>query len=295
MAKRTELPRIDIAAMIPAIAPLAKTAIRLHPSPCEDVALDVSKIGGRFLWPHDEPWPKCPNPHHKYARRQPILAEVVQLRAGDFPEVPFRPGSDLFQLLWCPVTEDACEELMLPQPFAYWRNTAEITAVLQDSEEIDLESIIDTMLLFTRCIPRACAVFPERVVEYPVVSELPREMQDLVDWDLYQEEDVGPCPATKIGGHPYWIQDDYTPTCQCGSKMEFLLQLPDWEYSNIDTRQRWIPLEDRWAVDAYNADHWNEAARAILRPMDFDFHNFTTYLFVCRSCPQWPVKLVEQR
>ncbi|GAA2417965.1 hypothetical protein GCM10010420_55450 [Streptomyces glaucosporus] len=57
---RTTPPRpVDIAAVFPELAPLARTAVRLHPRPGAPTAADNS-VGGPLLWPADEPWPTCP-------------------------------------------------------------------------------------------------------------------------------------------------------------------------------------------------------------------------------------------
>jgi hypothetical protein len=56
---RTTPPRpVDIAAVVPGLAPLARTTVRLHPRPGEPTAAD-SSIGGPLLWPEGEPWPAC--------------------------------------------------------------------------------------------------------------------------------------------------------------------------------------------------------------------------------------------
>ncbi|WP_282700726.1 hypothetical protein [Streptomyces sp. CC219B] len=57
---RTTPPRpLDVAARFPELAPLARTAVRLHPRPGSPTAAD-SSIGGPLLWPAGEPWPTCP-------------------------------------------------------------------------------------------------------------------------------------------------------------------------------------------------------------------------------------------
>ncbi|GAA3635444.1 hypothetical protein ACG5V6_07625 [Streptomyces chitinivorans] len=57
---RTTPPRpVDVASVFPELAPLARTAVRLHPRPGAPVA-DDSSVGGPLLWPADEPWPTCP-------------------------------------------------------------------------------------------------------------------------------------------------------------------------------------------------------------------------------------------
>jgi hypothetical protein len=57
---RTTPPRpVEIAALFPELAPLARPAVRLHPRPGAPTA-DDSSVGGPLLWPEDEPWPTCP-------------------------------------------------------------------------------------------------------------------------------------------------------------------------------------------------------------------------------------------
>ncbi|MFC9588814.1 hypothetical protein ACFTUC_03275 [Streptomyces sp. NPDC056944] len=60
---RTTPPRtVDVAAVFPELAPLARTATRLHPRPGTPTPYD-SSVGGPLLWPADEPWPHCDVPH----------------------------------------------------------------------------------------------------------------------------------------------------------------------------------------------------------------------------------------
>src|SRR2546423_1890577 len=53
---------LDVTAVIPQLAPLARTATRLHPRPGSPSPRD-SSVGGPLLWPADEPWPHCHGPH----------------------------------------------------------------------------------------------------------------------------------------------------------------------------------------------------------------------------------------
>jgi hypothetical protein len=62
---RTTPPRsADVAVVLPQLAPLARSATRLHPRPGSPTAGD-SSIGGPLLWPADEPWPYCDGPHEQ--------------------------------------------------------------------------------------------------------------------------------------------------------------------------------------------------------------------------------------
>ncbi|MFJ2744936.1 hypothetical protein ACIO3O_35365 [Streptomyces sp. NPDC087440] len=56
---RTTPPRpVDITAVFPELAPLARTSIRLHPRAGAPTAAD-SSVGGPLLWPVAEKWPAC--------------------------------------------------------------------------------------------------------------------------------------------------------------------------------------------------------------------------------------------
>ncbi|MFE3459922.1 hypothetical protein ACFXKD_20450 [Nocardiopsis aegyptia] len=60
---RTTPPRpIDVAAVFPELAPLARPAVRLHPRPGSPSVGD-SSVGGPLLWPAGEPWPHCESAH----------------------------------------------------------------------------------------------------------------------------------------------------------------------------------------------------------------------------------------
>ncbi len=259
---RTEPPPFDVTKQVPALAPLAQITIRLHPRRAVDTELAGSKLGGTFLWPSSEPWPCCDDPVHEFDVNgrssptdgmRPHLLPLAQLNARDFPTIPFRFGTDLLQLLWCPNVEDGHDDLyMFPKLFAYWRNSAEI------NDPVSGHPIPEFSDSLRNHFPICCYFFPETVQEFPSVAgiyELPQhdEIHDALAldesiWQQYQDE-LSSCPSTKLGGHPFWIQNDETPLCEfCGMRMEFLLQFCDWEYTNMDVTQRWIPLADRWAV-----------------------------------------------
>ncbi|MEU6304994.1 hypothetical protein [Streptomyces chartreusis] len=60
---RTTPPRpVDVPAVFPELAPLARSAMRLHPRPGSPSVRD-SSVGGPLLWPADEPWPHCEDAH----------------------------------------------------------------------------------------------------------------------------------------------------------------------------------------------------------------------------------------
>ncbi|MER5382019.1 hypothetical protein ABT040_17330 [Streptomyces sp. NPDC002688] len=60
---RTTPPRpVDVTAVFPELAPLARPAIRLHPRPGSP-STGESSVGGPLLWPAEEPWPHCEGTH----------------------------------------------------------------------------------------------------------------------------------------------------------------------------------------------------------------------------------------
>jgi hypothetical protein len=126
--RTTPSPRVDVADLLPEMASRARTTIRLHPRRLgEDETLPrtASKMGGDFLWPADEPWMFCPS--HKL----PYVG-VLQLHRADFPEVQFKPGTDLLQVFWCPqLGHGRCPDPD-PVPVLVWRDMAGATGILED-------------------------------------------------------------------------------------------------------------------------------------------------------------------
>ncbi|TNM28775.1 hypothetical protein [Streptomyces sedi] len=204
---RTTPPRpVDVAALFPRLAPLAREATRLHPRPGAPSARD-SSVGGPLLWPADEPWPHCAIPHpeanevlrhvrpERRARRVAAGGEVREPAApeeddGDigWPEgpvpllpvaqlflrdVPFprphgRAEADLLQVLWCPFEHP---DTYLPATALFWRSSAAVTDVLVAPPE-------PTLVEFDFLVPEPCVLAPERVVEYPGPLELDRELRE---------------------------------------------------------------------------------------------------------------------
>ncbi|MFF7616974.1 hypothetical protein [Streptomyces lavendulae] len=98
-AVRTTPPRpLDVTAVFPRLAPLARTATRLHPRPGAPSVHD-SSVGGPLLWPADEPWPHCDAPHeggdHALAElrlQQRIRASEAMHPDGDAPVPGYTPA-----------------------------------------------------------------------------------------------------------------------------------------------------------------------------------------------------------
>jgi hypothetical protein len=166
--RTTAAPAFRIEDHFPELAKRSATTVRLHPRYGDEPAVDASKLGGMFLWPEDEPWPSCP--HHQIP-----LVTVLQLRANDFPEMPFKRGTDLFQLLWCPREHfDIPEIREQPSPMYwadprfYWRKSSKITRRLLPNPE--------PREAYFEYVPFPCRLLLERVLEFPSVYELPERL-----------------------------------------------------------------------------------------------------------------------
>lgn len=91
---RTTPPRpVDVTAVFPELAPLARPAIRLHPRPRSPSAGE-SSVGGPLLWPAEEPWPHCEASHlHVDSGRRRAPTSTNQPRSrGPGHLAPARPA-----------------------------------------------------------------------------------------------------------------------------------------------------------------------------------------------------------
>src|SRR5262249_24164324 len=135
-----------------------------------------SSVGGRLLWPANEPWPYCMDAHPKFGfdPQPPLgpvpLVPVLQLYAADVPDLPFPPGTDLLQLLWCPYHH---APYYAPRPLLPWRAAADINGLLLAHPPQPTDAPDDHM-------PAPCILHPERVIEYPH-WDLPVQLIDALD------------------------------------------------------------------------------------------------------------------
>ena len=144
-------------------------------------------------------------------------------------------------------------------------------------------------------MPRPCVLHPERVTEYPHAFELDRELATVIEaW----EEQAGEAtyqyllctaPGTKVGGWPDWMQDPEWPVCDAGHAMEHLLTVSDTEFDG-GTWPRWLAVEDAGAWDGPP-----DARFAVQSAAGLDFGMGSLYVFICRTCPGWPIAQVYQR
>jgi hypothetical protein len=188
------------------------------------------------------------------------LAPIIQLRKSDVPDMAFPPGTDLLQLFWCP--DEAAHDYQ-PAPRIWWRKAAAVTDRRVDDPDL---STFPRISDWQGYIPFECAVYPERIVEYPDGDELyqlagPEEAARILgliqNIDLGAATDLterfaseagpsdaqgltfyelGRCPGSKVGGKPGWSKD--------GRRFEHLLTLSTWEFDAASFR-RWLAVEDQ--------------------------------------------------
>ncbi|MFC6598135.1 hypothetical protein [Kitasatospora paranensis] len=177
------------------------------------------------------------------------LLPVAQLYLRDIPGLSGPEGSDLLQVLWCPLDHDEA----LPAAHLVWRNAASVGTLLTDPPEpADVEHYGDY-------VPEPCVLHPEVVTEYPAPLELPKELADrLHNWGEEQEEESeeGPggayyqyelsvAPGWKVGGWGPWSFRDPSPmhcrSCNTPYKPLFTVDSGEWDGGSGS----WIPLEDR--------------------------------------------------
>lgn len=297
----TPTPRTNVLEVLPELANRSTVTVRLHPRRGEVAELGASKLGGLFLWPKSEPWPCCDetgpaewadDDKSSADAPHPPLVPVLQLTARDFPELSFRPGTDLLQIFWCPTNHTTT---FVAKPFVVWRRAEDVVDPLHampTATEPDGDYV-----------PIPCVLYPERVQEYPHVFDLGEPLlKQLDEWVLppamaeffgdsltMYEWALSVCPSSKIGGYVYWVQASELPTCECGRVMTHLLTLSDSEYDG-GTFPRWMPLAERplWDGDYKDrlavqcAPHWGLGGGRL-------------FLFVCNACDHRPTKAVYQR
>ncbi|MFI6843245.1 hypothetical protein OG535_10635 [Kitasatospora sp. NBC_00085] len=266
---RTTPPRpVDVTAVVPRLARLARPAIRLHPRPGSPSPHD-SSVGGPLLWPADEPWPYCDELHDQAAQLYEAyevyassvdewhdgpnpMVPVAQLYARDVPLLRPPGQADLLQVLWCPFEHEPDYK---PPTALFWRSSAEVSDILAAPPGPFL--VQDDGYL-----PRPCVLAPERITEYPHHMDLSKELQQQLDdgsrWqaisvdnprapalrDSYSDE-LSVAPGWKVGGWPSWgLTDPVARFCTtCGTGMVPLLTIASNEWNR--NRHGWVPYEDR--------------------------------------------------
>jgi hypothetical protein len=253
----------DLLSVAPELKSRLKPTLRLHPRWSTEPTPESSHMGGPFLWPADEAWPLCP-------RFLVPLAPVLQLLQADAPvQFPFKPGSDLLQVLWSPRDHDG----QGPMPFLYWRKQA---------GNLTVQSPAESEAVFPAYQPLPCRIFPEKLLEFPPWETLPPSASTRTtiaqkytpdEYEVLRTRAVG----NKLGGYPLGRGDQLTATCpNCKRPLDYLLTLSHDDYGG---RVTFAPIEEQGTDSpAYrNALGLNLPGTGLQN------------LFVCQRCPEWPV------
>ncbi|OKJ88810.1 hypothetical protein AMK31_07565 [Streptomyces sp. TSRI0107] len=228
---RTTPPRpVDVTAVFPQLAPLARTATRLHPYPGAPSPQD-SSVGGPLLWPADEPWPHCDGPHEvdglnpamcpadlRVERRIRAAARGRSLtpqeretldRIRPPRELPLKPavaqpyeGSmamlPVAQLyvrdvpdLHAPAGADLLQVLWCPFDHPIMPRTALFWRSAATVTDILTTPPEPPAVQFDGYLPEPCLLKPEQITEYPNPMELSKELREpLGDWSTWQAADA---------------------------------------------------------------------------------------------------------
>ena len=169
-------------AELPELAPYARTTTRLHPRRGEPGVFH-SSIGGRPLWPADEPWPIRPSSHFgPYDEEHVPAVLLLQLYRRDVAQLPFPEGTDLLQVLWYPIPHETFGEWH-PEAMLFWRDSTGVTEVLTEIPVVN--SDYPEYAPFPEYVPTPCLLHPEPgVVEYPSGSS---DLLQSWDWGRLEE------------------------------------------------------------------------------------------------------------
>ncbi len=152
----TREPPVNMFEEFPDLHGLARRCIRLHPRAAPSTRADLSKMGGAFLQPEAEPWPSDAKTGQEY---YPVLQVLRKDLKRPFPDAgelfPFQEGTDCFQLLWVPRSD---EELP-PHILARWLNSG--------SPGMSSYVVRFRKGKHDQLFPRECKLHPEEILEYP--------------------------------------------------------------------------------------------------------------------------------
>lgn len=220
MPRTTPKRPLDVEALFPELAAHRGTTTRLHPRPGRPEVRD-SSVGGPLLWPADEPWPVCtePHPHARGRRPADIHRERRILAAAWLRDPDSGPTDEERRLLeelgrQHRVAEAAAHALpLIGVAQLYRRDIPGLPAGPGDCDLLqvfwcpfdahgptghgmllDLRwrrswEVTDVLVApplpqvvgFVGYVPEPCVLHPEQVVTYPFAGVLPEELRARID------------------------------------------------------------------------------------------------------------------
>ncbi|AGM09107.1 hypothetical protein AORI_6524 [Amycolatopsis keratiniphila] len=225
---------------IPGLNDLVRTAIRLHPAPGLPRP-DESHFGGPLLWPSDEPWPECPvtwppDPDasddawpggHPLDEPVPAMVGAAQFFRDDFPELPFPEGTDVLQILFCPLEHDNPYHRG-PAVRLVWRDSGEVGDIAEPPPAPEDAE--------TAYLPEPCVFEPCSIDELPRLCDFPPETRAALGVPEGASEDPEGWPEldhyAKIGGWTAWHAAERVDLgCrECGAELRQTLALATEEH-----------------------------------------------------------------
>ncbi|MEU8972992.1 hypothetical protein AB0D11_27685 [Streptomyces monashensis] len=283
MTRTTPARPISVEAVFPELAAERGRTTRLHPRPGRPGMRD-SHVGGPVLWPDDEPWPVCHEPHRRetegYAPHEIRIARaagawppsrpwpgaevldegepvpfvgLAQLFRRDVPALASGPdGADLVQLFRCPFTHGPRPERRYRLRWRRADETERAAGFLATPSQVPL-------LRWEHELPEPCVLHPEEVDTYPWAEDdtLPAPLIARIDaWEDAQTSEHGPDalsyqgdlsipPGWRVGGFPSWASTG-PMGIDCASCATPVRLLLTAGSSEMDADSHsWVPMEDR--------------------------------------------------
>ena len=248
MTRTTPQRPVDIVSLFPELAPMARTAVRLHPRPGTPTVSD-SSVGGPLLWPANEPWPMCTQDRIRYWGHAAALDDIRLLRAtlATAWSRPQLPGVNQLTAQEQAIVRrvraghpwSAGPNALLPVAQLYLRDIpglraprgADLLQVLwcpiAHSDSLPAARLVwrssaSVGALLTdpprpgdvddggHHVPEACVVYPEQVTEYPSPDSLSTELCERI-WE-WGEREADP----EVGGSYYGAELSSAPGWKIG-------------------------------------------------------------------------------
>ncbi|NEC67534.1 hypothetical protein [Streptomyces sp. SID9727] len=322
MTRTTPARPVSVEAVFPELAPYRARTTRLHPRPGRPGIRD-SHIGGPMLWPADEPWPLCREPHRRetegYAPEEirgaraagawppsrpwpteetaadggpaPFMG-LAQLFRRDIPGLACGPdGADLVQLFRCPFTHGPYME----RRYHLRRRQAART---ERAEHFLAAPPRTPLLRWEDELPEPCVLHPEEVDTYPWAEDdtLPPSLIARIDaWDDAQaaehgsdapnyQYDLSIPPGWRVGGYPSWASTGPMAVTCAPCGMPMELLLTADGCETDGGSHSWAPREDRDPLLKGKASI--RGGVSVTRPTRLRFgRDRDLHVFVCPKVP----------
>ncbi len=249
--------------------------------------LAASKFGGMFLWPQEEPWPKCTV--HPYPG---FYLPILQLNRRDI-KMDFAPSTDLLQIFWAGCDDEKNQSWDdFPEIKYYWRNSTEITHPLQMlpfqvppppaapapclieiQEGIELPSYLEIFERFEESVKEQLSSALDNSAYFQKFKRSRQDEEKRMgrsdisddDWAFYEkysDYQLVACDCDKVGGWGAWLNGSFQPQCAAGHPMSFFLSINAFKF-RTERALHQLDLGDGGVI----------------------------HFFVCRQCPGWPIHI----